>query len=86
MNRTIKSIEKGYGQDSTFFSTDNNVYKYSKVDEIKEETKVIGAGYYNDLTITVYGIYKNGERIAEIEANSAITLRFETKNDTTDEQ
>lgn len=77
--KMIKSISKGYGEDSEFFSTDEKHTGHPWfVHEIKEETKTIGEGYHNDLTLTVYRGYEypDKEPVFEIEANSALTITF----------
>jgi len=75
MKEKILSIEKGWGLNSTYFTTDEKAKNFpTYVDEIVEETKVIGAGYYNDLTIIVFCGYLNGNKIFEIESNSGLTI------------
>ena len=77
MKNKIKSIEKGWGEGSIYFTTDKeNKGLYTCVDEIIEETKTIGQGYYNDLTRLVYRGYKDKKLIFEIESSSGITLRY----------
>lgn len=79
MGREIKSIEKGWGEGSTYYSTDEKLIGYPTfVHEIKEETKTIGAGYYNNLTLTVYRgyIHPDKEPVFEMEANCGLTLVY----------
>jgi hypothetical protein len=74
--KKIFSIEKGWGEGSTFYSISDKVHLNYKVDEIKEEMKFCGKGYHNDLTLVIYCGYKNGEKIFEIEANSSLTIMY----------
>lgn len=81
MNK-IKSIEKGAGEGSTFYAV-NDQYTHAqfkdKIHEILEETKVLGKGLHNDLTMTVYrGYTVSGHLLFEIEANSSLTVAYDT--------
>ena len=76
LKQKIKSIEKGWGENSTFFSVDEKVSEILKVDKIREEFKDIGEGYYNNLSLMVYRGYKKGKMVFEIAANTDITLTF----------
>lgn len=76
----IKSIEKGTGDESTYFAV-NDKYKNAifgdKIHEIKEEEKTIGKGYHNDLTITVYNGYDvSGKLLFTIESMSGLTIIY----------
>jgi hypothetical protein len=66
----IKTIEKGWGGDSIYFSARPKVI--NGVDEIKQEGKQISS----DTHITVYRGYRNGSMVFEMAANSDITLTF----------
>lgn len=66
----IKSIEKGWGENSIFFTTNENETNY--VDEIVQDGKQISS----DTLITVYKGFKNGKIVFEMAANSDITLSF----------
>jgi len=68
----IKAIEKGWGEGSTYFSIGN------ECDEIKCNEVFVGKGLHNNLTIMIYQIIKNNKIIAEIEANSNLTIFYET--------
>ena len=72
MEQKIKSVEKGWGEDSTFFSTDQTVSEAYRVDVIKEEQKQIG----NNILITVYRGYKNGNLFFEMGASIDVTVAF----------
>lgn len=80
MSNKIKSIEKGWGDNSTFFSTSENALEMYRVSEIKEETKTIKWDCGLDLDyIRVYNVYDSkGNIIAEIEANSCLTICYES--------
>ena len=72
----IKSIEKGWGEGSTFFSTYIKVGESYKVSEIKEEWKIITIDGHNS-SILVYRGYRDGNLYFEIEANSQLTIIYE---------
>ena len=73
----IKSIEKGWGESSTYFTTEPKCQNESmKVDEIKEEVKLVGKGEYCELSNVVYRGYKDKKLKFEIFANSDITVVF----------
>lgn len=82
--RKIKTIEKGWGEGSTYFSTDKNCVGHPTfVHEIKQEEKVIKGNYLYDgkidlVSIVVYRGYEEpGHKLVfEIEAGSSITLTF----------
>jgi hypothetical protein len=78
----IKSIEKGLGEESTYFAV-NDPYEYAvlgnKISEIKEEIKVLGSGFYCDITLTVYrGYDAKGNLLFEVESNSSLTIIYDT--------
>ena len=80
--KKIKSIEKGTGESSTYFAV-NDQYLHAlfgnSISEIKEERKTIGKGMYDHLTITVYRGYDvEGQLLFELEANSSLTIRYDT--------
>lgn len=78
MEDKIFSIEKGWGEDSTFYTTNPKVGGYHKVDEIKEEfkqTSMDGNG------ITVYRGFKDGKLVFEMGASIDITLNYREWNE-----
>jgi DNA (cytosine-5)-methyltransferase 1 len=63
MEQKIKSVEKGWGENSIYFATHSNASKFNKVDEIKEEirqTSIDGDGFH------VYRGYKDGKLFFEM--------------------
>ena len=72
----IKSIEKGWGQTSTYYQVNDNTSYPNRVSEIKEEVKLLGKGEHCELSIIVYRGYIEGKIVFEIAANSDITLTF----------
>lgn len=74
--KKIFSIEKGWGEGSSYYTIKENLPYNFRVDEIKEETRIIGKGYYNNLELLVYCGYRNGEKIFEIEANGCLTITY----------
>lgn len=80
--KKIKSIEKGTGEGSSYFAV-NDKYQYAafgdKIHKIEEEVKMLGKGLHNDLTLIVYRGYDvAGQLLFEIEANSSLTINYET--------
>ena len=75
--RKIKSVQLGISDDGAFMSTNPKVSNTYHVDEIKEEEKVIGKGYYNDLTIVVYRGYRKGNLMREIPASTHTVIEYE---------
>lgn len=69
-DQKIKSIEKGWGEDSIYFTTNEKATNH--VDEIVQDGKQISS----DTLITVYKGFKNGKIVFEMAANSDITLTF----------
>ena len=53
-------------------------YNDKKIARIEKEIKVLGAGYYNDLTINCYVVYsEDGKRLIEINEGTNIEVRYE---------
>ena len=47
------------------------------VAKIQQETKVLGAGYYNDLTINCYvGYSSDGKKLFEINDGANVEVRY----------
>jgi len=72
MEQKIKSVEKGWGEGSTFFSVDSKVAIYHRVDEIKEESKQVSP----DHIFNVYRGYKDGKLVFEMGASIDVTVSF----------
>ena len=53
-----------------------NVESIAFYDEIKEESKTLGAGYYNDITTTVYNCYLDGVLRKQIESNQGLVITY----------
>jgi hypothetical protein len=83
--KTIKSIEKGSGEGSTFFKV-NDEYKFAvlgdKIDKIKESTKEISwnCGQLCDYIRTYIGYDISGNILFEIEANASLTIIYKDPN------
>ena len=73
MEQKIKSIEKGWGEGSIFYSTNPKVVEQYQVDEITEGSKQIS----NDNMINIYRGYKDGKLIFEIAAGINVTVIYE---------
>ena len=72
MEQKIKSVEKGWGEGSTFYSVDSKVSKFHKVDEIREESKQVSP----DHIFNVYRGYIDGKLVFEMGASIDITVSF----------
>ena len=72
MEQKIKSVEKGWGEGSIFFSVDSKVGEIYRVDEIKEEKKQVSS----DLMINVYRGYKDGNLVFEMGDSIDVTVVF----------
>lgn len=72
MEKKIKSVEKGWGEDSIFFSTTEFVLPEYKADEIKEETKEISS----DKKISVLRGYKKGNLYFEMGITSDVVILY----------
>jgi hypothetical protein len=64
MENKIKYVEKGWGDNSSFFTTNENATVTGRVDEIMEESKQVS----NDLILNVYRGYKDGKLVFEMGA------------------
>jgi len=77
MDKKIKSIEKGYGNQIVIYTTeiilDLSTIVVHVVDEIVEESKPLTSKDW----MRVYRCYKNGKLYNEIEANSGLTIIYE---------
>jgi len=69
----IKHVEKGWGESSTFFTTDDNFSEAVRLDEIKEESKQVS----NDIIINVYRGYRDGKLVFEMGASIDVTVVFQ---------
>jgi predicted PolB exonuclease-like 3'-5' exonuclease len=73
---SILSVCNGWGEASTFIRIDS-FYEKIKIAKIEKETKVLGAGYYNDLTINCYVAYsEDGRRLIEINDGANVEVRY----------
>jgi hypothetical protein len=74
MEQRIKSVEKGYGQESIFFMVSKNTTDSWKVDEIKEEGKQISS----DCMINIFRGYKDGKLVFEMGCSIDVTVTYFT--------
>ena len=73
MENKIKSVEKGYGENSIIFSISKRYSEQYRVDEIKEEQEQVSQnGIFN-----VYRGYKNGKLVFEMGATIDVTVIYE---------
>jgi hypothetical protein len=72
MKEKIKSIQKGYGEDIIFYSTNNKVAAQYQVDDIREESKQVS----NNHTINVYRGYIGDKLVFEMGASIDVTVVF----------
>lgn len=73
MQNKIKHVEKGWGEASTFFTTNEKAAETVRVDEIKEESKQVS----NDIILNVYRGYKDGKLVFEMGASIDVTVVFQ---------
>ena len=73
---SILSVTNGWGESSTFYKV-GMYYEKVEIVKIELETKVLGAGYYNDLTINCYvGYSKDGKKLFEINDGANVEVRY----------
>lgn len=76
LKQRIKSVERGFGDNSIFFHTCPTWSSLTFVDEIKEEVKVTGCGECCELTHSIYSGYVNGTLKFEMGINSDVTVTY----------
>ena len=74
MKTIIKSVEKGYGEHSIFFTTNEKANSMVRVDRIEYDSKQVG----NDIIINVYKGYTMDNLVFEMGANIDVTVVYET--------
>ena len=74
MKTLIKSVEKGYGEDSIFYSTNPLVAQQYRVDRIEFDSKQVG----NDIIIKGYKGDVMDNVVFEMGANIDVTVVYET--------
>ena len=73
---SILSVCNGWGESSTFIRV-GSFYEKIKIAKIEKEIKVLGAGYYKDLTINCYVAYsEDGKRLIEINDGVNVEVRY----------
>ena len=72
MNKIVW-IEKGVGEASTFFTASKKSSEKVRMDEIKEEMKMIADG----IEKLVYVGYKNEKKVFEMYAGEGITIMYD---------
>ena len=73
---SILSVANGWGETSTFYKV-GSYYEKVEIAKIQQETKVLGAGYYNDLTINCYvGYSSDGKKLFEINDGANVEVRY----------
>ena len=73
---SILSVANGWGEASTFYKV-GSYYEKVEIAKIQQETKVLGAGYYNDLTINCYvGYSGDGKKLFEINDGANVEVRY----------
>lgn len=75
-NQVIESIQVGWGEESTYFSTELNVLPRYAVTRIVEDWEVI---IKESKTQKVYKGYRNDDLVFKIEAGSGITVTYKKK-------
>ena len=73
---SIRAVANGWGEASTFYKV-GSYYEKVEIAKIQQETKVLGKGYYNDLTINCYVGYSNeGNKLFEINDGANVEVRY----------
>ena len=73
---SILAVVIGWGETSTFYMV-GDYYEKVEIAKIQQETKVLGAGYYNDLTINCYvGYSSDGKKLFEINDGANVEVRY----------
>lgn len=75
----IESVEKGWGENSTYYSTREKAGYTYRVHNIKEETKQVSPDYM----FNVYRGYVDGKIVFEIGASIDVTVRYKRNTDET---
>ena len=76
VSRSILSVANGWGEASSFVKV-GAYYEKIKIAKIEKESKVIGKGYYNDLTLDCYVAYsEEGARLIEINEGANVEIRY----------
>ena len=72
----ILSVANGWGEASTFYRV-GRYYEKVEIAKIQQETKVLGAGYYNNLTINCYvGYSRDGKKLFEINDGPNVEVQY----------
>lgn len=72
----ILAIANGWGEASTFYKVGSH-YEKVEIAKIQKEKKVLGAGYYNDLTINCYVGYSGDDtKLFEINDGVNVEIRY----------
>lgn len=74
---SILSVANGWGEASTFYKVGHYYEQLVPIARIQQETKVLGAGYYNNLTINCYvGYNEDGKKLFEINDGANVEVRY----------
>jgi hypothetical protein len=74
----ISSVANGWGENSTFYQV-GGYCSHIKINKIELEIKILGAGYYNNLTINCYvGWGEDKTRLFEINDGPGVEIRYFT--------
>lgn len=73
---SILSVANGWGEASTFYRV-GDYYEKVVIAKIQQETKILGNGYYKDLTINCYvGYSDDGKKLFEINDGVNVEVRY----------
>jgi len=76
-NQEICSVSNGWGEASTYIAVGKMHHTNTKIAKIEKKIKVIGSGYYSNLTINCYVAYGgDGSRIVEINEGPNVEVRY----------
>lgn len=72
----ILSVANGWGEASSFIQV-GNFHRSIEITKIEKESKVIGKGYYDYMTIYCYVAYsEDGKQLIEINEGPNVEIRY----------
>lgn len=73
---SILYVANGWGEASTVYKV-GSYYEKVQIAKIQQDTKVLGAGYYNNLTINCYvGYSSDGKKLFEINDGANVEVGY----------
>jgi hypothetical protein len=73
---SILYVANGWGEASTVYKV-GSYYEKVQIAKIQQDTKILGAGYYNNLTINCYvGYSSDGKKLFEINDGANVEVGY----------